>query len=234
MLKSTTRRDVLKGGLAVAGLGMLGVPEWALPALAQGETLVPFTDMPGRTSTRRRPPDRRLLDIRTIDGAVHAEGSVLHDAALRPSRRRSGGVPAEGHGPGGPAAVAVARRAHEDGQHRARRRLRVLRQPPSAAGADRQRPLDRRAARRPCSTQPASRPSAREFVFFGADQGEEEVEFRTQKFTRRAAVRPQPAARHGAVARAVPRLRAERRAADEASGRAAAADRARAGTASPT
>ena len=39
-----TRRDILRGGFAVAGLGILGIPEWALPALAQGETLVPFTD----------------------------------------------------------------------------------------------------------------------------------------------------------------------------------------------
>ena len=39
-----TRRDVLRGTLAAAGLGMLGIPEWALPALAQGETVVPFSD----------------------------------------------------------------------------------------------------------------------------------------------------------------------------------------------
>jgi len=40
----TSRRDVLKGSLAIAGLGVMGVPAWALPSLAQGQTLVPFTD----------------------------------------------------------------------------------------------------------------------------------------------------------------------------------------------
>ena len=61
-----SRRDVLKGSLALAGLGVLGVPRWALPALAQGETLVPFTDLPEVVNWRRT-PDRRLLDVRTID-----------------------------------------------------------------------------------------------------------------------------------------------------------------------
>ena len=61
-----TRRDMLKGGLAVAGLGVLGMPEWVLPALAQGEVLVPFTDLP---ETFPAPTvDRRQLDVRKIDG----------------------------------------------------------------------------------------------------------------------------------------------------------------------
>ena len=67
MTKQTSRRDVLKGSLAVAGLGVLGVPEWALPALAQGETLIPFTDLPD-TITLERTPDRRIIDVREIDG----------------------------------------------------------------------------------------------------------------------------------------------------------------------
>src|SRR5687767_3105430 len=67
MKNQTTRRDVLKGSLAVAGLGVLGVPEWVLPALAQGETEVPFTDLPENVRFET-PPDRRLLDIRTISG----------------------------------------------------------------------------------------------------------------------------------------------------------------------
>ena len=68
MINQTTRREVLKTGLTAAGLGMLGVPEWALPALAQGETLVPFSDWPD-TFTAVPGPDRRLLDSRKIDGA---------------------------------------------------------------------------------------------------------------------------------------------------------------------
>ena len=63
----TTRREIVKSSLALAGLGVLGIPEWALPALAQGETLVPFTDLPENVRWET-PPDRRLLDVRTIDG----------------------------------------------------------------------------------------------------------------------------------------------------------------------
>ena len=67
MMTRTTRRDVLRGGLAVAGLAAAGVPNWVLPALAQGAVLVPFTDIPDDfnfvTSV-----DRRRFDVRRIDG----------------------------------------------------------------------------------------------------------------------------------------------------------------------
>src|SRR6188474_3830166 len=67
MTIQSTRREILMGGLAAAGLGVLGIPEWALPALAQGENVVPFTDIPDNVRWET-PPDRRLLDVRTIDG----------------------------------------------------------------------------------------------------------------------------------------------------------------------
>src|SRR5579862_1844522 len=67
MTKQTTRRDVLKSGLAAAGLGVLGMPELTLPVLAAGETLVPFTDMPDNLVLVTA-PDRRIIDIRKIDG----------------------------------------------------------------------------------------------------------------------------------------------------------------------
>ena len=61
-----TRRDVLKSGLTAAGLAALGIPEWAVPALADGETVVPFTDIPANFATN--PSDVvRVLDIRKID-----------------------------------------------------------------------------------------------------------------------------------------------------------------------
>jgi DMSO/TMAO reductase YedYZ molybdopterin-dependent catalytic subunit len=69
MTTRSTRRELLKGSLAVAGLGVFGIPEWVLPAFAQGETLVPFTDLPG-TITLERTPDRRIIDIRNIDGPI--------------------------------------------------------------------------------------------------------------------------------------------------------------------
>ena len=57
------------GGVALAGLGALGVPEWAFPALAQGEELVEFTDLPEQIVLERT-PDRRIIDVRNIDGAI--------------------------------------------------------------------------------------------------------------------------------------------------------------------
>jgi DMSO/TMAO reductase YedYZ molybdopterin-dependent catalytic subunit len=63
----TTRRDVIKGGLAAAGLAAVGIPEWALPALAQGETVVPFTEWPENYNPTPA-PDRRTFDTRTLDG----------------------------------------------------------------------------------------------------------------------------------------------------------------------
>src|SRR5213592_4768044 len=67
MTNQSTRREMLKGGLALAGLSVFGIPEWALPALAQGETLVPFTDLPENMNLTPA-PDRRIIDIRKIDG----------------------------------------------------------------------------------------------------------------------------------------------------------------------
>src|SRR4030095_11744936 len=70
MTKQSSRREILRRGLAVAGLGVFGVPEWALPALAQGEELVPFTDLPEKFP--QAGGERRILDIRKIDGPFTA------------------------------------------------------------------------------------------------------------------------------------------------------------------
>jgi DMSO/TMAO reductase YedYZ molybdopterin-dependent catalytic subunit len=69
MTTRNTRRDILKRTLALAGLGLVGIPEWALPVLAQSETVVPFLDFPERVVTNPA-PDRRVIDIRTINGAI--------------------------------------------------------------------------------------------------------------------------------------------------------------------
>src|SRR5881409_3487312 len=66
-MAQSTRREILKGSLAWAGLSVFGVPEWALPALAESETLVPFTDLPENMNLTPS-ADRRILDIRKIDG----------------------------------------------------------------------------------------------------------------------------------------------------------------------
>ena len=67
MSKSLTRREVLQG--SAVGLGALALPEWAFPALAQGEELVKFTDYPEGWTTDRG-PERRRYDIRRIDGPI--------------------------------------------------------------------------------------------------------------------------------------------------------------------
>ena len=51
MPEPISRRQVLAGGVAAGTLAVLGLPEWLLPALAQGETLVPFTDIPANFAT---------------------------------------------------------------------------------------------------------------------------------------------------------------------------------------
>src|SRR5690349_8720942 len=74
-MAETTRRDVLKGGLAAAaGIGMLGIPEWMMPALAQGEELVPFLDLPEKIVLVPT-ADRRIIDIRYINGLLSPRDS---------------------------------------------------------------------------------------------------------------------------------------------------------------
>ena len=61
-----TRRDTLRQGLSLAGF--LALADWAVPALAQGETDVPFTDYPANFNPGGNGAPRRTFDIRTIDG----------------------------------------------------------------------------------------------------------------------------------------------------------------------
>src|SRR5437762_6967191 len=61
MSKQRTRREILKGSLAVAGWSVFGIPEWVIPALAQGETVVPFTDWPANFNPNPA-VDRRNFD----------------------------------------------------------------------------------------------------------------------------------------------------------------------------
>src|SRR3954469_4417730 len=64
-----TRRETLTRGAAAAALLAL-VPEWAMPALAQGEVDVPFTDIPMTFNPTPANGARRMLDIRKIDGSI--------------------------------------------------------------------------------------------------------------------------------------------------------------------
>lgn len=63
------RRNVLKGvlGTGVFAAGMAGMPNLILPALAQGERLVPFTDVPDTFQVNPvRPGANHYLDTREI------------------------------------------------------------------------------------------------------------------------------------------------------------------------
>jgi DMSO/TMAO reductase YedYZ molybdopterin-dependent catalytic subunit len=180
MNNQRSRREILKGGLAAAGLGVIGVPEWVLPALAQGETLVAFTDIPDNVRWDT-PPDRRLLDVRTIEGPFtppdkfattqhygHPEIDMatyklkisgLVDKPLQltlDDLKKFGSTDLvfgfECSGNRGPIQGLCG-----NGKWTGIPLKKVL----DAAGV---------------------KPAAREFVFFGADKGEEEVEWRTQKF----------------------------------------------------
>jgi DMSO/TMAO reductase YedYZ molybdopterin-dependent catalytic subunit len=69
MAERVTRRETLARGLAAASL-LASVPEWAMPALAQGEEDVPFTDLPQNFSPGSLSARSRILDIRKIDGLL--------------------------------------------------------------------------------------------------------------------------------------------------------------------
>src|ERR1700722_18632242 len=68
MPEQISRRETLRRGLAAASL-LAFVPEWAVPALAEDETDIPFTDYPANYKPNSNPAAvNRTLDIRTIDG----------------------------------------------------------------------------------------------------------------------------------------------------------------------
>jgi DMSO/TMAO reductase YedYZ molybdopterin-dependent catalytic subunit len=68
MSEQMTRRETFRRGLAVTSVLAL-VPDWAMPALAQDEVDVPFTDIPKNFNPGANPnAPTRVLDIRKIDG----------------------------------------------------------------------------------------------------------------------------------------------------------------------
>jgi DMSO/TMAO reductase YedYZ molybdopterin-dependent catalytic subunit len=196
----TGRRDMLKTGLALAGLGIVGIPEWVLPALAQGDTVVPFLDFPDRVITNPA-ADRRIIDIRTISGPFTPKdqwfttqhyGHPMVDAATY-KLRVSGLVDR-------PLSLSL-----DD--------LRKMGSTELVAGFEcsgNRGPLQGLSSNARWTGVPLKtvldkagvKSQAREFVFFGADRGEEEVEWRTQKFkveqqfgralTREKALSPEP------------------------------------------
>ena len=174
-----TRRDILRGGLAVMGLGALGIPEWALPALAQTEVIVPFADQPATLPAAAA--DRRTYDIRTINGPFtpkdqffttqHYGHPVVDPATFE--LKVSGLV-------NKPLSLSLDA-------------LRKIRTTDLVAGFEcsgNRRPLQGLSGNgrwtgvplKAVLNQADVKAQARQFVFFGADHGTEEIEWRTQKF----------------------------------------------------
>ena len=172
-----TRRETLRRGLAATSLLGL-VPEWAIPALAQSETVVPFTDVQGNFNPTPG-PDRRTLDVRKIDGPFtpkdqffttqHYGHPVIDPATF--TLKISGLVER-------PKSFSV-----DD--------LRKMRSTELVFGFEcsgNRRPLQGLAGNgrwtgvslKAVLDQAGVKPPAREFVFFGADHGEEDVDFRGQ------------------------------------------------------
>ena len=180
MKPETTRRTILKGGLAMAGLGIVGVPEWAMPALAADDTLVQFTDIPENVRWDT-PPDRRMLDVRTIDGVftpADKYATTQHyghpDVDMASYKLKITGLV------NNPKGLTI-----DD--------LKKLGSQDLVAGFEcsgNRGPLQGLSGNGkwtgvPLKTVLASaglKPEAKDIVFFGADHGEEEVEWRTQKY----------------------------------------------------
>jgi len=180
MKTDSTRRSILKGSMALAGLGVIGLPEWAMPVLAQGDSVVQFTDIPENVRWET-PPDRRTLDVRTIDGPFIAPDKFATTQHY-------------GHPDVDPATfklkvtglVNTPKALSLDD-------LKKLGAVDLVAGFEcsgNRGPLQGLSGNGkwtgvPLKTVIAAaglKPEAKDIVFFGADHGEEEVEWRTQKY----------------------------------------------------
>ena len=178
MTNQKTRREILKGSLALAGLSVF--PEWALPALAQGETLVPFTDLPENANFTPA-ADRRTLDIRKIDGPFTPKDQFFTtqhyghpEVDIATFRLKVSGLVER------PKSLSLDE-------------IRKMGSSELIAGFEcsgNRRPLQGLSGNGRWTGIPLKavldsagvKASAREFVFFGADHSEAEIEWRTQKF----------------------------------------------------
>jgi DMSO/TMAO reductase YedYZ molybdopterin-dependent catalytic subunit len=165
--------------MAAAGLAAFGVPDWILPALAQGEVVVPFADMPPELPARG---ETRMLDVRTINGpftpadrffAIQHYGQPTIDAGAY--RLNVSGLVER------PQSLSIDE-------------LRKLGSAELIAGYEcsgNRRPLQGLSSNgrwtgvplRTVLERAGLRPNAREIVFFGADRGSEDVVWRNQTYT---------------------------------------------------
>jgi DMSO/TMAO reductase YedYZ molybdopterin-dependent catalytic subunit len=181
-----SRRTLLKQlGLAGFGLSIADVPSaWALPRgwFAADEEVVPFTDIPA-TFNPTPSATNRTLDIRKIDGPLTPKDQFFTTQHY-------------GHPDVDPATfhlkitgLVERPKSFSLADLRAMRSTEVMvgfecsgNSPRSIEGLA----SNARWTGVPLKTvldQAGVKPQAKEFVFFGADKGQEEVEFRNQKFT---------------------------------------------------
>jgi DMSO/TMAO reductase YedYZ molybdopterin-dependent catalytic subunit len=177
MPENITRRETVRRGLAATSL-LAFMRDWALPAFADGETLVPFTDLPASFNPTPS-PERRTLDIRKIDGPFTPKDQFFTTQHY-------------GHPVIDPATFALQVSGLVD---RSRAftldQLKKMRSTQLVFGFEcsgNRRPLQGLASNGRWTGVPLKtvldevgvKPQAREFVFFGADHGQEDVDFRGQ------------------------------------------------------
>jgi DMSO/TMAO reductase YedYZ molybdopterin-dependent catalytic subunit len=179
-----SRRDLLKQlGVAGVGLSLANLPAWVLPALAQGETIVPFTDIPANFGAAPNPTAvTRTYDIRKIDGPYtqpdqffttqHYGHPTIDLAAWR--LKVSGMITS-------PLTLSLDDLKKMNGRElqagfecsgNSPRLMQGFAGNGRWTGIPLRMVLDQAGVSR----------DAREFIFFGADKGQEEIEWRTQKF----------------------------------------------------
>jgi len=180
MATGHTRREIIRTSLAVASLSTLGWPEWMLPALAEGETLVPFTDLPDQFPAAA--VDRRQFDVRKIDGPFTPKDQFFTTQHY-------------GHPDVDPAAFRLKVTGLVDRPlSLSLDAIKKMKSTELVAGFEcsgNRRPFQGLSSNarwtgvplKAVLDQAGVKAQAREFVFFGADHGPEDVEFRTQKYS---------------------------------------------------
>ena len=174
-MSQMTRRETMRNGLTAAGLLAL-LPEGVLPAFAEGETLVPFTDLPANFNPSPS-PERRTLDVRKIDGPYTPKDQFFTTQHY-------------GHPVVDPATFALKITGLvERPKSFSLAELQKMKSTEMAIGFEcsgNRRPLQGLAGNAKWTGVPLRtvldlagvKPAAREFVFFGADHQEEDVDFR--------------------------------------------------------
>jgi DMSO/TMAO reductase YedYZ molybdopterin-dependent catalytic subunit len=177
MSEHISRRETVRRGLSAFSL-LTVVRDFAMPALAEGEVDVPFTDLP-KNFNPTPTPERRTLDVRKIDGPLTPKDQFFTTQHL-------------GHPVLDPATFALqVSGLVERPKSFSLDELKKMRSTELVFGFEcsgNRRPLQGLASNGRWTGVPLKtvldlagvKARAREFVFFGADHGEEDVDFRGQ------------------------------------------------------